>query len=44
MGEGLAYFRWRTLILQEYGPAYFDTEGGARITWGIQQGVWIVEP
>ena len=30
---GHAYFCWRTLILQKFGPAYFDSEHGAQATW-----------
>lgn len=41
VGEGFAYFRWRTLILQKFGPAYFDTEGGARLTWTIYNAGWL---
>lgn len=37
MGYGIAYFRWRTLILQKFGPAYFDTEWGAYALWQVQQ-------
>lgn len=41
MGEGFAYFRWRALMLQKFGKAYFDTEWGARVTWRLQQrGGW----
>lgn len=36
-GEGFAYNAWRYQILVKFGPLYFDSERGARLSWEIMQ-------
>ena len=39
-GEGFAYFQWRVSLCKKYGPMYFDTEGGARLSWELKQALF----
>lgn len=37
VGEGFAYAVWRKEIFSKFGPLYFDSERGARLTWEVMQ-------